>query len=441
MTPETPEPPVRTGPATRVGVAARRLVALALSAAMLLVAGCGDSGDDSADDEGTGCRILSADPGWYHDNRNRINAMIAKLGTCGKSGSVANGAPLAVLDWDNTIVKHDVGDATFFWMVRNSKIRQPSNGDWATTSQYLTPAAAAALTAACGGLSPPGQPLPTGSNNACADELTSVFMERQTSTGTAAFGSYNHRRINPADAWGVQLLAGWTDADVTGFAQEARKQNLDAPEGTKQEVGTTRQTGWVRYYSQMRDLIAALQANGFDVRIASGSPETIIRVWAADAGIPADRVMGAQTEHDGNVLTTRLAQCGGEPSIPFNEGKRCRINQDVFGIAGAVAFNQSPEPRRQVFAAGDSDGDATFVQDATTLRLVINRNQIELMCRAYANLDGRWLVNPMFIKPRAMSPPYPCATQGFDEPNGDQGPLLRPDGSVVPDQDDRVHRE
>lgn len=436
MNPETPETS-----SARNGSAARWLVAFALSAAMLVLAGCGDSGDESQDNNGSGCRTVAADPGWYGANRDRINEMIGKLGHCGKPGSVADGAPLALLDWDNTVVKHDVGSATLFWMVRNSKIRQPANGDWATTSQYLTQPAAAALAAACGGLAPPGQPLPTGSNNACADEVVSVYRERQTHTGTPAFANYNHRRIDAASAWGAQLLAGWTDADVTGFAQEARKQSLDAAEGTKQRVGTTPQTGWVRYFSQMRDLIGALQANGFDVRIVSASPELTVRVWAADVGIPADRVMGTRTDDDGNVLTTRLAHCGGEPSIPYNEGKRCRINQDVYGVKGAAAFDQSPEQRRQVFAAGDSDGDVTFLQDATALRLVFNRNQIELMCRAYANLDGRWLVNPMFIKPRAMGPPYPCASQGYDEPNGEQGPLLRPDGSVVPDQQDRVHRD
>ncbi len=164
-----------------------------------------------------------------------------------------------------------------------------------------------------------------------------------------------------------------------------------------------------------------------------------MRVWAADLGIPAENVMGTRTERDGDVLTPRLALCGGEPSIPYNEGKRCRVNEQVFGVHGAAAFEQLPEPRRQVFGAGDSDGDATYIMDATALRLVVNRNQIELMCRAYAGLDGRWLVNPMFINPLPQSPPYPCATQGFDEPNGDQGPLLRPDGSVVADQQDRVH--
>src|ERR1700754_335916 len=111
---ETPPKPSATGRATRRGSAARRLLALAAGAAMLVLAGGGDSGDDSESDGAGGCRILSADPGWYGDNRARINSMIAKLGTCAKSGSVSNGAPLAVLDWDNTVVKHNVGDVTFF---------------------------------------------------------------------------------------------------------------------------------------------------------------------------------------------------------------------------------------------------------------------------------------------------------------------------------------
>ena len=428
------------GPVTRVGTVARWLAAFALTAATLSLSGCVDSVDESeGDPSDTQCRVLAADPGWYGDNRDRINDMISKRGACGKTGSVAAGAPLALLDWDNTMVKNDIGNATLFWMMRNSKVRLPANGDWTSTSQYLTAPAAAALTAACGGLAAPGQPLPTGTNAGCADELTSVYVNRQTRTGAAAFANYNHRRIDPSAAWGAQLLAGWTEADVTGFAQEARKQSLDAPEGDEQPVDTTRQTGWVRYYAQMRDLVGTLQADGFDVRIISASPEPVVRVWAADVGVTGDRVMGTRTDQDGDVLTTRLALCGGEPSIPYNEGKRCRVNAQVYGIAGPAAFDQLPEPRRQAFAAGDADGDATFVADATALRLVINRNQIELMCRAYADLDGRWLVNPMFINPLGVSPQYPCATKGLDQPNGDQAPLPRPDGSAVPDQEDRVH--
>jgi phosphoserine phosphatase len=412
-----------------------------MAGAVLLVAGCGDSGDYSQSEDASDnhCRTVSADPGWYGDNRDRINTMISKHGTCGKLGATTDGAPLALFDWDNTVVRNPISDMTLFWMLRNSKVRQPAGGDWSTTSQFLTPQATKALAAACGGLAPPGEPLPTGINTGCADELVSIYADRQTRTGTPAFGPYNHRRMEPSAAWAAQLLAGWTDADVTGFVEAARNESLDAPEGTEQAVGSGQRVGWVRYYAQMRELITTLQDNGFDVRVISASPEPVVRVWAAELGISADRAMGTRTEHDGDVVTSRLAQCGGEPSVPYNEGKRCRVNEQVFGVQGPAAFDQLPEQQRQVFAAGDTDGDVTFMGDATALRLVINRNQIEIMCRAYANLDGRWLVNPMFIKPLGVSPPYPCATQGFDQPNGDQTPLLRPDGSVVPDQVDRVH--
>ncbi|WP_262491068.1 HAD family hydrolase [Mycobacterium simiae] len=411
---------------------------LAATALLLALPSCSGSGEHPGT-SAHGCRTLATDSGWYGDNRDQIDAMIGQLGTCGKTGSAANSAPLALLDWDNTMVRNDAGNATFYWMVNNSRVRQPAGGNWSTTSSYLTPQASAALAAACGGLAAPGQPLPTGSHRGCADELVSVYTQRQTRSGAIAFTGFNRRRIQPADAWAAQLLAGWTQAEVAEFAVAARQQNLDAAQDAEQTVGSTRQTGWLRYQPQMRDLVATLQANGFDVRIISASAEPVVRVWAADVGIPADHVMGVRTEQDGDVLTPRLVRCGGEPSIPFNEGKRCRVNEQVFGVHGATAFQQLPEQRRQVFAAGDSDGDATFTADATALRLVLNHHQIELMCRAYANADGRWLVNPFFIDPLPMRPPYPCATQGFDEPDGGQAPLRQPDGSVVPDQPDRVH--
>jgi hypothetical protein len=32
------------------------------------------------------------------------------------------------------------------------------------------------------------------------------------------------------------------------------------------------------------------------------------------------------------------------------------------------------------------------------------------MCNAYANLQGKWLVQPMFVLPRAKAANYPCTT-------------------------------
>ena len=419
-----------------------RLASAAALAGLLAVSGCSSHDSTPAAQSPTSskasCRTLAQNSAWYGDNRDRIDAMLGKLGTCGATGSVSTGAPLALFDWDNTIVKNDIGDATFFWMVRNGKLKAPADGNWASTSTFLTPQAVAALRRACAAAKP-GQPMPTDTDTACADELLSVYTDAKTKAGDPAFAGFNARRMEPAYAWAAQMQAGWRESEVTEFARTARKENLEAPAGTEQKVGSAMETGWVRYYPQMRDLVEALHANGFDVRIISASAEPVARVWAEELAIPADHVMGVRTEHDGDVLTSRLVPCGGETAITYIEGKRCRVNEEVFGVTGPAAFTQLPEPKRAAFAAGDSDTDVTFLTDATALRLVLNRNKTELMCTAYDNAGGNWLVNPMFIDPKKQGDPYACATKGFIEPTGAKAPLHRPDGSVVPDQQDRVY--
>lgn len=411
----------------------------------LTISGCGtespqpsDTSEKASATPAAGCRTLGENPGWYGDNRDRIDAMLAELGTCGATGSATDGAPLALFDWDNTVVKNDIGDATFFWMVRNGKLRAPAGGDWSTTSPYLTPQAAAALSKACAAAEP-GRPMPTDTDLGCADELVSVYTDAETRADEPAFAGFNARRFEPSYAWAAQMLAGWPESELTGFVEAARKENLEAPEGTEQKVGSGDETGWVRYYPQMRDLVETLRANGFDVRIISASAEPVVRVWAAELGFTPDKVMGVRTERDGDVLTSKLVPCGGETAIPYIEGKRCRVNEDVFGVTGSAAFEQQSEAERAAFAAGDSDTDVTFLTDATALRLVLNRNKTELMCTAYDNADGRWLVNPMFIDPKKkQDESYECATEGYIEPSGKEGPLHRADGSVVSDQQDSV---
>ena len=63
------------------------------------------------------------------------------------------------------------------------------------------------------------------------------------------------------------------------------------------------------------------------------------------------------------------------------------------------ALNQNSPAKRPVFGAGDSDTDITFLQDASVLKLAINRNRQELMCNAYNNYQDKWMINPMFIRP------------------------------------------
>ncbi|MGK4580734.1 haloacid dehalogenase-like hydrolase [Kitasatospora sp. HPMI-4] len=385
------------------------------------------------------CPTLDSRLTWYGDNLHRLQEFVDAFGSCARPGR----HPLAVFDWDNTMVKNDVGDATTAWLLRNGKVRQPERKDWSTTSRYLTPAATAALSAACGDAADPGEALPTGTDTRCADEILSVYSEGTTTGRQAAFAGFDHRRIEPSLAWAAQLLAGCTPGEVTAFAEEARRESLAAPVGSTETVGSRRVTAWVRYYDRMRDLTGALRRAGFDVRIVSASAEPVVRVWAAGLGIAAEKVIGIRNQTYAGRLTSHLASCGdAEPDsvIPYIDGKRCFINQEILKITGGGAFDRAPDGERQVFAAGDSDTDVTFVGDATGLRLVINRNYAELMCHAYADSDRTWLVNPMFIEPLpARTSLYPCSTTAYTRPDGTKGPVLDDHGAVIPDQADTVY--
>ncbi len=416
------------------------LAALLLGASACAAGDAGSAPEESADGS---CAQLAVADGWYGDNAQRLQEMIDANATCDGATPEGGAQPMAVFDWDNTVVKNDIGDATTFWMLRNSKVLQPAGRDWATMSDYLTDEATGRLNEVCGDLADPGAPLPTGekAGEDCAAEILSVYSEGETTDKAAAYEGFDARRIEPAYAFAAQLLEGLTPQQVTEYVTAAKKENLDAAEGTMNEVGGTEVTGWVRIYPQIKDLITTLQDAGFDVRIVSASSQPAVRIWASEVGVDADQVTGVQTLEEGGKLTSTLASCGGDAAaMPYIEGKRCFINEQLLGIPSAQAFEPAPEAQRQVFAAGDSDTDVTFVGDATGLRLAINRNKTELMCNAYANADGKWIVNPMFIAPEPQQKDvYPCATSGRIESDGTQGPLEDADGNVVPDQKDSVY--
>ncbi|MGW1788598.1 haloacid dehalogenase-like hydrolase [Streptomyces tubercidicus] len=387
------------------------------------------------------CPTLHVSKGWYGDNRAKLQKMIDERGSCSGHGGAK---PVATFDWDNTVVKNDISDATLAWMLRHDKVLRPAN--WQATNKWMTADAARALTKACGTAIPVGRPLPTSTDTGCTDEILDIYQDAKTSTGKKAFtGTWNHRRTVPGYVWITQLFAGHSPAQVTAFARAARAENLAAPIGTEQKVGTHTMEGYVRYYTQQRDLIGTLKKAGFDVYIVSASAEPLVRAWAPGVGIDREHTIGIRNLVRDGRLTTGVQGCGdvkdthGEV-LTYMDGKRCWINQEIYGVKGAKAWEQQDRAHRPAFAAGDAETDVTFVGDATGAHLAINRNKAEFMCRAYDNSDHRWLVNPMFIEPKKrQADPYPCATTGYTQPDGTLGPVQRPDGTVVPDQQDRVH--
>jgi phosphoserine phosphatase len=404
------------------------------------------TGSATLDDDAPACQPsqLRTDLAWYGTNRETLTAWLDSAG-CASPGYKVNKKPVALFDWDNTISKNDIGDAFTFHLISHDKVLQPPGQDWKQTSRYMTDAGASALSLACGTTVPAGQPLPTSVNLACADELLSMYIDGKTRGGAAGFAGWNFRRMEPTYAWTAQLAAGYTHAEVTQLALDAVVPQLTAPQGTTQVVGTRTVNGWLRIYDQSVDLITAVQSRGYDVWIITASPQDVIAGLAPLTGIPASRVIGIRSLTDGaGKLTSSLEGCGpvadGDSSmISYIEGKRCWVNKIVFGDATRHAIERRDADKRQVFAAGDSDTDIDFVRDAT-FKLVLNRNKKELMCFAYYNEAGSWLVNPMFIEPKAAkSSPYPCSTTACVDVSGVGVPCLDEAHHVIPDQLDTVH--
>ena len=395
--------------------------------------------------KGRDCPQLQLADHWYGDNAALIQKAIDERGRCSWShGRAPRVKPYAVFDWDNTVIKNDISDQTIFWLIRNDKILQPPNRDWRNTSRYMTDAGAAALRKACGPLARPGRPLPTSTNLACADEILSVRKTQKTTGGDAVFAGANLRQMQPMYAWVGQILQGYTSAQVRKLAARARDEALKAPIGATQQVGSSTQVAWIRYYPEIRDLIRTLKRAGIEPWVVSASPKEFADVWGPGVGIDSAHTLGIVQLTKRGKLTGHLKGCGGHPDgsdaiMTYIDGKRCFINQEILGVKGPRALQPQPAPWRPVVAGGDATTDISMLKDATGAHVVLNRNQPELMCVAYDNADGRWAVNPMFIEPLPKKQGlYPCSTTAYTDAAGNPGPVRRADGSIIPDQADLV---
>lgn len=412
------------------------------------LAGCTDLEDDTsapAPTPASTCYPLAMrdDLPWYRANREVLTAWLDSRG-CESAGFDPAARPVALFDWDNTVLKNDIGDAVTFYAVANELVLQPPAQDWTRTSAYLTPVAVTALGAACGTQVAAGQPLPTKTNTACADEILSIYIDGTTRGGGAAFSGHDFRRMEPAYAWTAQLLAGRTHAEVEQIALAAAKPMLAADAGKTQVVGTRTVNGWLRIYGQTSELIKAARTRGYDVWVITASPQDVVRAVAPMAGVDPDRVIGIRSQTDaGGKLTYTFEGCGpvadGERSlISYIEGKRCWVNKVVFGDKTAGAIERRREPR-QVIGAGDSDTDIEFLRDST-YKFVLNRGKREVMCHAYHDEGNSWLVNPMFLEPRPRQAAlYPCSTTGCKRADGGSAPCIDEAGNVIPDQADTVY--
>ena len=220
-----------------VPMPARQRVAVNALCALLVAPACARHGLPARDTHDatpvSHVRLLDASiPGFRPSNRTRLNELLASRGR-GSPGYNAARRPVAVFDWDNTMMRNDIGDATVYWTLLHDEIHQPTDRDWARTQPELTPEAITALHRACDSAAEPGAALPTSRAQGCAAELLTIFEDGHT-TGVPS-PAWRHETTLTSHApyaWAASLLQGHTPDEVRAIAQRVYLQNREAPIGT-----------------------------------------------------------------------------------------------------------------------------------------------------------------------------------------------------------------
>ena len=343
--------------------------------------------------------------GWTEESRARLERAVADLGA-------RPGRRVAAFDWDNTMIRGDVGDLVLAHMIETDRVLAPRWDELA----LLTDAARAELAATCEGA--PGEPLPTrGGASACARALAHLAWRGTTSAGEPGFTTAATETYRATYGFMAQLLAGHTDDALRALTRDAWERAESIPIGTSAPVGGVEVERFGRLNTPMVELVRALASAGVEPWIVSASAQPLVEALAEHAGIARERVIGVRMRHDAEGRLTEAFEVleDGVPMITWYVGKRRWIERAI-GV-------------RPLFAAGDSDGDLAMLLDAD-VRLVLDRQPLRVMCNALADPDG-WIVQPLFHDPPPpRTDPYPCATY-----RDALGGVVDRNGSPLPDQD------
>ena len=319
--------------------------------------------------------MIMNNKGWDGDNRDLVINFIRNL------PEKEDWRPVAIFDWDNTVIWNDIGDYFFFWMLDNGLFRID---DWEETSPYLTENAVTELQINC-----TLEKMSVTGKNKCRSIMTSIYSQGKLPDGSDAFSGYDPDLYEPSYAWLAHLSAGYKVDEFRVLCESAVKKALKEQK--------------IKIYPQMKWLIGELWKKNVDVRVISASPQILVQEFAKKIGIEEDKVIGVRNVIEDGIIQADLEGCGpftDEKSkmMTYRLGKRCWMNEVIFNVSGEEALKQQKDlSKRPVFGAGDSDTDLHYMTDVTGLRLLINRNKPEITKLAKENRDGRWLINSKFF--------------------------------------------
>jgi phosphoserine phosphatase len=274
---------------------------------------------------------------------------------------------LAVFDFDNTCVHHDIGEALFHHLVSEMKLCPSKNFFERVGKKYH------------------------------AQELQKIYQtlknlpaaNRKKNPQYAIYRKFMleayYKRIKQE---GAQITYLWVVSIMSGMTEEAVYAACDATISTEFEKPLQEETvvvgpndsepliikEGVRLYPEILELMTSLKKNGGEVWVVSASNRWIIERVIKMKNLPVDNFIGMEVHVKGGELTNNFIK-----PTPAGTGKWEAIQKRIGRTPNLVA--------------GDSPSDYEMLEHATDIALLIDHGNKERV--AHAKKKG-WLIQQAF---------------------------------------------
>lgn len=305
---------------------------------------------------------------WLVDNRTMLEDLIRRVGH-GSPDYNPTAPPFAVFDWDQTVIRHDIGDAFFLHQINTLGFALEHDEFW-----RIVDAEDVSLRSRVAAL----RHLPPAS---VATRSEFFALRDAILTGYIRAGALDPQLGFP---WQTRILAGLTPEAVWGMTRTTVENELTLPLG-RREIPVNgmviRFHQGLRPYAEILDLIRALEAHGIAAWVVSATNVWAVQAIAEVMGVRVDRVIGMRTLVKDGVITSEL-------------------DGDAVATWGKVkAIQRYIHPtQRPVLVAGDNITDLPMLDYSADTRLVIDRGVVALRETAEARRASgeAWLIQPAF---------------------------------------------
>lgn len=332
---------------------------------------------------------------WIPEVKSRLENLIAQNAGQGKK---------VIIDFDNTLICRDIGEATFASMVGDKKI----------TSRNI-----------------PANITPSGKLNNTRVDIADFSGPAQFYNNFLSVTKEQPEELSPYSngyVWLTQIMAGMTPADIASSTEKAYANGIARLDRTYPNLQETKVNGYLQpfFYPEMVDLTGLLVKNGYDVYIFSTSNTWTARwivlkhlnpliqaKYGAEAAIAPDHVIGISVlvednrtgimHQDSLLAKTNQAYANMDIAELTNYRLTTQVVYPLTGYFGQLAnIFKFVSYGRPFLVAGDSPNDHPMLNQAENRLWITRLEKMEYQEKTLDlienSLPGEWMLQPVLFK-------------------------------------------